>query len=79
MSDEDAWKRGVDLSFVIDAYRNLNLDDHFFRPFFERLIGTSYVRKMIEEGKSADEIKAMWKGDVDRFKQQRKPYLLYHE
>lgn len=79
MSDEDAWKRGVDLSFVIDAYRNLNLDDHFFRPFFELLVGTSYVRKMIKEGKSAAEIKAMWKGDVAKFKVQRKPYLLYQE
>lgn len=79
MSDEDAWKRGVDLSFVIDAYQNLNLDDHFFRPFFELLVGTSYVRKMIEEGKSATEIKAMWEGDVAKFKMQRKPYLLYQE
>ena len=32
MSDEEIWKRGVDLSYVIDAYRNLNLDDHFFPP-----------------------------------------------
>lgn len=79
LSDEEIWRKGVDLSYVIDAYRNLNRGGRFFRPFFELLVGTSYVRKMIEEGKSADEIKAMWKGDVDRFKQQRKPYLLYHE
>lgn len=31
---------------MIDAYRNLNMDDHFFRSFFELLIGTDYVRKM---------------------------------
>jgi uncharacterized protein YbbC (DUF1343 family) len=79
MSDEEIWKRGVDLTYVIDAYRNLNLDDHFFRPFFELLVGRNYVRKMIKEGKSADEIKAMWKGDVEKFKAQRKPYLLYEE
>lgn len=79
LSDEEIWRKGVDLSYVIDAYRNLNLADRFFRPFFELLVGTSYVRKMIENGKSADEIKAMWKGDVDKFKVQRKPYLLYHE
>ena len=52
MSDEEIWKRGIDLSYVIDAYRNLNMDDHFFRSFFELLIGTDYVRKMIKEGKS---------------------------
>lgn len=79
MSDEEIWKRGVDLSYIIDAYRNLNLDDHFFRPFFELLVGRDYVRKMIKEGKSADEIKAMWKDDVEKFKVQRKPYLLYDE
>ena len=65
--------------YLIDAYNNLNLDDHFFRPFFENLIGVDYVRKMIKEGKSADEIKAMWKDDVLKFKKQRAPYLLYEE
>ena len=79
MSDEEIWKRGVDLTYVIDAYRNLNLDDHFFRSFFEKLVGVDYVRKMIEDGKSAEEIKAMWQDDVKRFKEQRKPYLLYEE
>ena len=76
---EEIRKKGVDLSYLIDAYRNLNMDDYFFRPFFERLIGTDYVRKMIEQGKDADEIKAMWKEDVEKFKVQRRPYLLYEE
>ena len=69
----------LDLSYVIDAYRNLNMDDHFFRSFFELLIGTDYVSKMIKEGKSAEEIKARWKDDEEKFKVQRKPYLLYEE
>lgn len=77
--DEDIFAKGFDLSYVIDAYNNLKLDDHFFRPFFEKLVGVDYIRKMIIEGKSADEIKQMWKGDVERFKQERKPYLLYAE
>ena len=79
MSNEEIWKRGVDLTYVIDAYRNLNMDDHFFRSFFELLIGTDYVRKMIKEGKSAEEIRATWQDDVEKFKVQRKPYLLYAE
>jgi uncharacterized protein YbbC (DUF1343 family) len=78
-SDEEIWAKGIDLSYVIDAYRNLNMGDHFFRSFFELLVGTDYVRKMIEAGKSADEIKLMWQDDVARFKEQRKPYLLYPE
>ncbi len=76
-TDEEIWEKGIDLSYLIEAYRNLNLDDHFFRPFFEKLIGVDYVREMIKEGKSADEIKAMWKDDVEKFKEQRKPYLIY--
>lgn len=79
LSEEEIRKKGVDLSYLIDAYRNLNMDDYFFRPFFERLIGTDYVRKMIEQGKDADEIKVMWKEDVEKFKVQRRPYLLYEE
>lgn len=77
--DEEIFAKGFDLTYVIDAYRNLNLDDHFFRPFFEKLVGVDYIRKMIKQGKSAEEIKQMWKGDVERFKEQRKPYLLYAE
>lgn len=70
---------GLNLEYVIDAYRNLNLDSHFFRSFFELLIGRDYVRKMIMSGASAAEIKAMWAEDVALFKEQRKPYLLYEE
>ncbi|GAB6123905.1 exo-beta-N-acetylmuramidase NamZ family protein [Dysgonomonas termitidis] len=77
--DEEIFKKGFDLSYIIDAYKNLNLDDHFFRPFFEKLVGVSYIRKMIMEGRSADEIKEMWKDDVEKFREQRKPYLLYAE
>jgi len=79
LPDEEIQKKGIDLSYLIDAYRNLNMGDRFFSPFFEKLIGVDYVRKMIEQGKSADEIKAMWREDVEKFKQQRKPYLLYEE
>lgn len=79
LSNEEIWKKGVDLSYLIDAYRNLNMDDYFFWPFFELLTGRDYVRKMIKQGKNADEIKAMWKEDVEKFKIQRKPYLIYEE
>lgn len=76
-SDEEIIEAGINLEYVIDAYRNLNLDDHYFRPFFEKLIGRDYVRKMIKTGASAAEIKACWAEDVEAFKVQRAPYLLY--
>ena len=78
--DEAALRtKGIDLSYLIDAYRNLGMGDKFFTSFFEKLMGVGYVRRMIGQGKSADEIEATWQDDVARFKEQRKPYLLYDE
>ena len=79
LSDDEIIAKGINLEYLIDAYRNLNMDDYFFRSFFEKLIGNGNIRKMIKAGKSADEIKATWKADVEKFKAQRKPYLLYSE
>ena len=76
-ADSAICSRGLDLSYLIDAYRRMDSGDRFFTPFFEKLIGVDYVRRMIEEDKDADEIKAMWKDDVEQFKRQRQPYLLY--
>lgn len=78
-SDEELRREGLNLTYVIDAYRNLNIGDRFFTSFFELLMGTSYVRRMIEEGRSAEEIRARWMPEVERFKEQRRPYLLYNE
>ncbi len=73
------YKKGVDLSYLIDAYKKMKMKDKFFTPFFEKLIGVDYVRSMIEEGKSAQQIEAKWQDDVKKFKHQRQPYLLYKE
>ena len=77
--NENIYTKGIDLSYIIDAYKNLNMGNKFFTSFFENLVGVDYIRKMIIQGKSADEIKEMWSGDVEKFKLQRKPYLLYEE
>lgn len=72
-------QRGIDLSYLIEAYHSVNIGDDFFTNFFEKLIGNKDVRKMIEQGKSAEEIRATWLDDVEKFKQERRPYLLYPE
>lgn len=79
ISEQRAHDMGLNLNFIIDAYKAMSLDDYFFRPFFERLIGVSYVRNMIKEGKTNEEIRAMWAKDVEQFKKDRRPYLLYEE
>ena len=79
LSQDSIHARGIDLTYVIHAYRNLNMDERFFTSFFELLTGTDSVRHMIMEGRTADEIRASWQPDVEQFKQQRRPYLLYPE
>ena len=79
VSYEQIWEYGFDLSYVIDAYKNLKMGDEFFTDFFEKLVGVDYIRQDIIAGKSAQEIKEKWFCDVLRFKQQRRPYLLYDE
>ncbi|NLD23800.1 MAG: DUF1343 domain-containing protein [Bacteroidales bacterium] len=77
--NDEIINNGFDLSYVIDAYNNLNIGNKFFTSFFEKLVGVNYIRQDIIAGKSADEIKAKWASDVESFKVQRKPYLLYQE
>ena len=85
MDAEQAIAQGVNLEYVIDAYRDLAAQGKQFllrtgeRNFFNLLMGNTTIYDMIVAGKSAAEIKATWAGDVARFKEQRRRYLLYEE
>ena len=73
-------KVGLDLSYVIDAYTCLQeqgLEEGFFTPFFDKLLGVSWVREMIQEGCTQEQLSARWAPEVEAFKQLRKKYLLY--
>ncbi len=78
MDEEEIIAKGIDLSYLIDAYRDVR-GDGFFRRFFTLLIGRDDIAGMIESGMSADQIKATWADDVARFREQRRPYLIYPE
>lgn len=79
--DEQIIAEGFNLEYIIDAYRNLNarsgIGEKFFTSMFELLVGVDYVRKMIIEGRSVDEIRAVWQADLEEFKALRQQYLLY--
>ena len=79
LPNEDIWREGIDLRYLIEAYHNLAIEERFFTQMFEKLIGVSYVREMIMAGYSAEEIEARWVEDVEKFKEQRRKYLLYNE
>jgi uncharacterized protein YbbC (DUF1343 family) len=89
LDDEAIIAKGLTLEYLIDAYKCMDVPvEEFFdngykyagaKEFFEKLIGDDSIRQMIADGKSAEEIKATWADDVEAFKKQRKPYLLYQE
>lgn len=82
LSHDEIHRRGLDLSYVIDAYsifKEQNLQKGFFTRFFDLLLGQTYVREMIEAGCSEAQIRERWQADVEHFKELRQKYLLYPE
>ena len=82
LNHDEVISNGINLNYVIDAYRNSGMKElktKFFISFFDKLIGDRQTRRMIEQGASAEEIKATWADDINKFRAQRKPYLIYPE
>ena len=76
-----ATTKGLDLSYLISAYKQLNNNDITFferADFMDKLAVVFYkLRLAIEAGQSAQQIKQTWQAALMQFKQQRAPYLLY--
>ena len=79
VANDDIWREGLNLEYVIDAYRDLNMGDKFFTPMFEKLIGVGYVREMIKAGHTAEEIEAQWQEELEEYSTLRRRYLIYEE
>lgn len=47
--------------------------------FFDKLAGTPMLKKQIEQGYSAQEIREGWQGELEVFNKLRKKYLLYKD
>lgn len=69
------------IEWLIDFYQKLGKGDSFFNKnlFFDKLAGGTELRKQIVSGKSAAEIRASWKEDLQAFQQIRAKYLLYED
>ena len=67
----------VDISFLIDAYNKTPKSKEFFGKTFTVHAGTLNLRKQIEAGMNAEEIKATWQKDIEIFKNIRSKYLIY--
>ena len=66
------------LEWVIDAYHQLSQNNYlFFTKYFNLLAGDSVLRQQIENGKSAEGIRASWVDGLNEFKAIREKYLIY--
>ncbi|MDC8004478.1 DUF1343 domain-containing protein [Aureisphaera galaxeae] len=68
----------VDLTWIMDAYRNHAHKDKFFNTKnFTAHAGTEELQKQIEQGYTFREIRKTWLKDLEAFKEIRSKYLLY--
>jgi len=72
-------KNKLDVQLWIDMYNKSGNKEKFFIPFFDNLAGTKDLRKQIETGKTANEIRASWEPALTEYKVMRRKYLLYEE
>ena len=86
---EEIWDAGINVSYLVDAYHTVTESspgrsfwgsaDGNGQYWIDNLSGSSELRLMIEDGATAEEIKASWQEDIAAFREQRRPYLLYEE
>lgn len=67
----------LNMGYLLEAFENLG-DSLFTSPqFFDKLAGTTNLRKQLNSGESEEQIRQSWKADLDRYKAIREKYLLY--
>ena len=80
--EEDALalvKNRFNLSWLIDAYQASDNKEHFFNPFFQKLVGNQLLEKQLIAHVSEDSIRASWSKAIQGFKKIRKKYLRYSD
>ena len=68
---------GINLQWVIDAYRDYPDKENFFTPYFDILAAGPTLREQIQKGMTAEEIRASWKNGLTEYGKIREKYLLY--
>jgi len=70
-------RRKINLSFLLEAFRNFPERERFFNPFFDRLAGTNMLRNQIKAGLTEEQIRQSWQPGLESFRKIRAQYLLY--
>ncbi len=64
----------------MEMYRRVPQGKFFLKSnFFEKLAGTTELRRQIEAGLSEADIRATWQPGLQHFKEIRKKYLIYED
>ncbi len=78
--------RQLNLHWLMELYQAYPLKDKFFDRSqsrqmgnFDKLAGTTQLRKQIIAGVSEQEIRKSWEPELSEFKKKRKKYLLYSD
>ena len=69
--------RRLVLDPLLHFYKLFEKKEDFFLPYFDKLAGTSILRKQIEAGYSEAQIRKSWEADLQAYRQMREAYLLY--
>ena len=69
-------KNQLQLEWLIETYLQLK-GKGFFNNYFHLLSGDKQMQKDIENGKSAEDIRASWEDGLEAFKAVREKYLMY--
>lgn len=71
----------LNLFYLLQAYTHYPDQKNFFLPnnFIDKLAGSDQLRKQIQAGQTAEQIRASWQPGLAQFKTIRAKYLLYQE
>lgn len=74
---EKLLEKKLNLSYIIDAYKNTQNKSEFFNNYFIKLSGTKDLKTQIINNTPEEIIRKSWKDKIDEFKLIRKKYLIY--
>ncbi len=67
----------LELSYLLEFYREYPNKDNFFNSFFDLLAGTDRLKAQIKANLSEKEIRDSWQEDLENFQRIRQKYLIY--
>ncbi len=75
--DEILSSKQLDLDILISTYNDYPAKEKFFKPFFDKLAGTTSLREQMQQGLSSKQIRDSWRSDLDKFRKISQKYVLY--